>query len=70
MATKKRLIKIIENNYLRYGAQEIELPVLEISSQIGSYLAEDESNPMADVFEFKSENESLMARYDLTCQDD
>ena len=68
LATKKRLIKIIEANYLRYGAQEIELPILEISSQIGSYLAEDESNPMADVFEFKNETESLMARYDLTAQ--
>ena len=59
LATKKRLIKIIEANYLRYGAQEIELPILEISSQIGSYLAEDESNPMADVFEFKNERLSL-----------
>ena len=68
LATKKRLIKIIEANYLRYGAQEIELPILEISSQIGSYLAEDESNPMADVFEFKNETESLIARYDLTAQ--
>ena len=50
LATKKRIIKIIEENYIKYGYQEISQPSLEVSSQIGSYLSEDESNPMSDFF--------------------
>ena len=68
LATKKRIIEIIEDNYLRYGYQEISQPSLEVSSQIGSYLSEDSSNPMSDVFLFENEKESLMLRYDLTSQ--
>jgi histidyl-tRNA synthetase len=55
LATKKKIIQIIEDNYLRYGYQEISQPSLEISSQIGSFLSEDETNPMSDVFLFESE---------------
>ena len=66
--TKKKIIQIIEENYKRYGYQEISQPSLEISSQIGSYLSEDQSNPMSDVFLFENEKESLMLRYDLTSQ--
>jgi len=66
--TKKRIIQIIEDNYQKYGYQEISQPSLEISSQIGSYLSEDQSNPMSDVFLFENEKESLMLRYDLTSQ--
>ncbi len=66
--TKKRIIQIIEDNYQRYGYQEISQPSLEISSQIGSYLSEDQSNQMSDVFLFENEKESLMLRYDLTSQ--
>ena len=68
LATKKKIIKIIEENYIRYGYQEISQPSLEISSQIGSYLSEDTSNPMSDVFLFENNKESLMLRYDLTSQ--
>ena len=68
LATKKKIIQIIEDNYLRYGYSEISQPSLEVSSQIGSYLAEDSSNPMSDVFLFENEKESLMLRYDLTSQ--
>ena len=68
LATKKRIIQTIEDNYLRYGYQEISQPSLEISSQIGSFLSEDETNPMSDVFLFENEKESLMLRYDLTSQ--
>ena len=68
LATKKRIIEIIEDNYLRYGYREISQPSLEVSSQIGSYLSEDSSNPMSDVFLFENEKESLMLRYDLTSQ--
>mgnify|MGYP001449242198 CR=1 FL=1 len=68
LATKKKIIQIIEDNYLRYGYQEISQPSLEVSSQIGSYLSEDASNPMSDVFLFENNKESLMLRYDLTSQ--
>ena len=68
LTNKKNIIQIIEENYLKYGFQEISQPSLEISSQIGSFLSEDESNPMSDVFSFDSEKESLMLRYDLTSQ--
>lgn len=68
LATKKKIIQIIEDNYLRYGYTEISQPSLEISSQIGSYLSEDSSNPMSDVFLFENNKESLMLRYDLTSQ--
>jgi len=68
LATKKKIIQIIEDNYLRYGYTEISQPSLEISSQIGSYLSEDSSNPMSDVFIFENDKESLMLRYDLTSQ--
>ncbi len=68
LTTKKKIIQIIEDNYLRYGYTEISQPSLEISSQIGSYLSEDSSNPMSDVFLFENDKESLMLRYDLTSQ--
>ena len=68
LATKKKIIQIIEENYSRYGFSEISQPSLEVSSQIGSYLAEDSSNPMSDVFLFENDKESLMLRYDLTSQ--
>ena len=68
LATKKKIIQIIEDNYLRYGYLEISQPSLEISSQIGSFLSEDGTNPMSDVFLFENEKESLMLRYDLTSQ--
>ena len=51
LITQKRIIQIIEKNYLNYGYQEISQPSLEISSQIVSFLSEDE-NPMSDVFVF------------------
>ena len=68
LTTKKKIIQIIEDNYLRYGYTEISQPSLEISSQIGSYLSEDSSNPMSDVFLFENDKEALMLRYDLTSQ--
>ena len=47
---KKRLIKVIEKNFIKFGAEALETPSFEISENIGSFLAEDEANPMSDVF--------------------
>ena len=50
---KKKLLKVIENNFIKYGFDPLETPSFEIAENIGSFLAEDESNPMSDVFSFK-----------------
>ena len=63
---KKKLISIIENIFVSYGYQSLETPAFEISENIGSFLADDQSNPMSDVFSFKDEKESLTLRYDLS----
>ena len=63
---KKKIISKIENIFLSYGYQPIETPAFEISENIGSFLADDPSNPMSDVFSFKDEKESLTLRYDLS----
>ena len=39
---------------------------MEISSNIGSFLANDKENPMSDVFSFSDEKESLTLRYDMS----
>ena len=40
---KKRLLKVIENNFIKYGFDPLETPSFEISENIGSFLAEDDS---------------------------
>jgi histidyl-tRNA synthetase len=50
---KKKLLKAIENNFIKFGAEALETPSFEISENIGSFLAEDDSNPMSDVFSFE-----------------
>ena len=66
LTLKKKLVQIIENNFLKYGFSPLETPSFEISKNIGSYLAEDQNNPMSDVFSFKDENEQITLRYDLS----
>ncbi len=63
---KKKLLNAIENNFIKFGAEAIETSTFEISRNIGSFLAEDDSNPMSDVFSFQDGDESLTARYDLS----
>jgi histidyl-tRNA synthetase len=63
---KKKLLKAIENNFIKFGAEALETPSFEISENIGSFLAEDEANPMSDVFSFKDSDQSITLRYDLS----
>ena len=63
---KMKLLKAIEKNFIKFGAEAIETPTYEISRNIGSFLAEDDTNPMSDVFSFQDGDESLTARYDLS----
>ncbi len=63
---KKKLIKAIEKNFIKFGAEALETPSFEISESIGSFLAEDEANPMSDVFLFQDGEKSITLRYDLS----
>jgi histidyl-tRNA synthetase len=63
---KKRLLRVIEKNFIKYGFNPLETPSFEISENIGSFLAEDENNPMSDVFTFDDGEKNITLRYDLS----
>ena len=63
---KKKLLKAIEKNFIKFGAEALETPSFEISENIGSFLAEDDSNPMSNVFVFQDGDKSITLRYDLS----
>ncbi|MDB9825820.1 histidine--tRNA ligase [Candidatus Pelagibacter sp.] len=63
---KKKLINVIETNFIKFGFEPLETPSFEISENIGSFLADDESNPMSDVFSFKEGKKKITLRYDLS----
>ncbi len=63
---KKRLLKVIEKNFIKYGFDPLETPSFEISENIGSFLAEDDANPMSDVFSFNDGEKNITLRYDLS----
>ena len=63
---KKKLLKAIEKNFIKFGAEALETPSFEIAENIGSFLAEDEANPMSDVFSFKDTDKNITLRYDLS----
>jgi len=63
---KKKLISIIENNFIKFGFEPLETPSFEISENIGSFLADGDSNLMSDVFSFKDGEKSITLRYDLS----
>ncbi len=66
LTLKKKLIEIIEKNFLKYGFNALETPSFEISKNIGSFLADDDVNPMSDVFTFNDGKEKITLRYDLS----
>ena len=66
LTLKKKLIEIIESNFLKYGFSALETPSFEISENIGSFLADDEDNPLSDVFTFDDSKEKITLRYDLS----
>ncbi len=63
---KKRLLKVIESNFIKYGFDPLETPSFEIAENIGSFLAEDDNNPMSDVFSFNDGEKNITLRYDLS----
>ncbi len=66
LSIKKKLLEIIENNFLKFGFSPLETPSFEISKNIGSFLTDDEANSMSDVFTFNDSNEKITLRYDLS----
>ena len=66
LSLKKKLIRTIENNFVKYGFDPLETPSFEISENIGSFLADDDSNPMSDVFTF-NDGEKIL-HLDMTYQ--
>ena len=66
LVLKKQLLKVIEKNFIKFGAEPLETPSFEISENIGSFLAENEDNPMSDVFSFKDGDKNITLRYDLS----
>ena len=66
LSLKKKLIRTIENNFVKYGFDPLETPSFEISENIGSFLADDDSNPMSDVFLFEDGDKNITLRYDLS----
>jgi histidyl-tRNA synthetase len=63
---KKKLINIIEDSFVKFGFEPLETPSFEISENIGSFLADDDNNPMSDVFSFKDGKKNITLRYDLS----
>jgi len=63
---KKKLVKAIEKNFIKFGAEALETPSFEISESIGSFLAEDDTNPMSGVFSFEDGEKNITLRYDLS----
>ena len=66
LSLKKKLLKVIEDNYISYGYSALETSPMELSSNIGNSLAEDDSNPMADIFTFNEDDKEISLRYDLS----
>ncbi len=66
LALKKKILSIVEKTFIKYGFVPLETPPMEISSNIGSFLANDKENPMSGVFSFSDEKESLTLRYDMS----
>ena len=63
---KKNIIKIVEDNFINFGFSALEQSIFEISENIGSFLTDDQDNPMSDVYTFEDGKEQLTYRYDMT----
>ena len=63
---KKKLIKIIEQNFIKFGFSPLETSPMEFSSMIGNSLAEDEQNLMSDIYTFSDDGADISLIYDLS----
>lgn len=63
---KKKVIKTLEDNFINFGFAGLEQSIFEVSENIGSFIADDPDNPMADIYTFADGKESITYRYDMT----
>ena len=63
---KKKLLKIIEKNFIKFGYSPLETSPMQLSSVIGNSLSEDEENPMSDIYTYNDDGTELSLRYDLS----
>ena len=66
LALKKKLLNIIEKNFVKFGFSPLETSPMELSSIIGNSLSDDDENPMADIFSFNEDGADISLRYDLS----
>ncbi len=66
LVLKKQLLRVIEKNFIKFGAEPLETPSFEYTKNIGSFLAADEDNPMSDIFSFEDRGKTISLKYDLS----
>ena len=66
LLVKKRLLEVIEKNFIKFGYSPLETSPMQFSSIIGNSLSEDEKNPMSDIYTFSDEGSEVSLRYDLS----
>ena len=63
---KKKLLEIIEKNFIKFGYSPLETSPMQFSFIIGNSLSEDEENPMSDIYTFTDDGIDVSLRYDLS----
>ena len=63
---KKKLLEVIEKNFIKFGYSALETSPMQLSSIIGNSLSEDEENPMSDIYTFNEDGTEVSLRYDLS----
>ena len=63
---KKKLLEVIEKNFIKFGYSALETSPMQLSSIIGNSLSEDEENPMSDIYTFNDDGTEVSLRYDLS----
>ena len=57
---KRKVIKTLEDNFINFGFAPLEQSIFEISENIGSFIADDPENPMADGYTFEDSKKQLL----------
>ena len=63
---KKKLLEVIEKNFIKFGYSALETSPMQLSNIIGNSLSEDEENPMSDIYTFNEDGTEVSLRYDLS----
>ena len=63
---KKKLLKIIEKNFIKFGYSPLETSPMQLSSVIGNSLSDDDENPMSDIYTYNDDGTDVSLRYDLS----